>query len=903
MSATQARLGLAIGGAVIGGFFGVPGLGLAVGSIAGTLLFPGPDPPPALGPRLGDLNVQVSAYGNPIPLIFGTERVAGNIIWNSDIHERAHKNSSGSGGKGGSPQQESVTFSYDVDMAIALCVGPIIGIKRVWADDQLYYDFENPPHAKGIGAKIYFGSDDQLPSTLQEADKGVGNVPAYRGLAYIEFTRLQLDAFGNHIPTLHFEVIADGVPLNTVTEVLDDPENGGPGRIQIDPDTGFIWAARLLTDRIVVFNCNNGLNKICEISTQEAPLMLSYQPAFTAVNVDILGTVSTQLVQPRMFVGSHAPDAQEGSGLFGYATDGSCRVLTDIPAPMNDSNFCWPGMVHVDLDSINLQAANFGDGPTMINGVTNGACSFIVGFPLSPFSTGGGLGTPTSDNPAVLGKVEHTADIIQGNGVFYAIDWDGRLWEGRSTTNGGFTINKVIQATASFANLQNSVAFDPEEEMIYTKSNIFGANTWIKKWDTSFNLIWQFETTIAGDNNYDPRRIRYHEGVGDILVAGKGSLENITVRTIDKQSGGYKSSFEITSTRTIEDFRPFPGAPFAVGTFSSFPGGVMKFPLAQAGSSVSPTLASVVTRLVEKGVLTAADIDVTSITTPTVRGFKIAQRMPIRNAIQILLTAYFVDVTESDYKLKFVLRGTSPVVTVPPSDMAAHRDGAPVPSVLEDQRTQENELPKQLDVRFINFSTDYKIGVTTTRRLIGDSEQLRTLDLAIVFTPDEAKAINDVIMHNTWFERTSKAFTLGRKYLRLDPTDVITITSPDQGQINVRLNSISFSMPQMMQIQAAEDDSTVYSGFEFPAPVPLQPQPGLIDTPPVVLIIMDIPTLRDVDNNTGVYVVSYALGGPFGFSQVFHSTDGVSFAPVAGISNEGAVGFADERLTWEGSFN
>ena len=33
------------------------------------------------GPRLGELGVQTSSYGNPIPKLFGTMRVAGSVIW------------------------------------------------------------------------------------------------------------------------------------------------------------------------------------------------------------------------------------------------------------------------------------------------------------------------------------------------------------------------------------------------------------------------------------------------------------------------------------------------------------------------------------------------------------------------------------------------------------------------------------------------------------------------------------------------------------------------------------------------------------------------------------------------------------------------------------------------------
>ena len=728
-------------------------------------------------------------------------------------------------------------------------------------------------------------------------------MPAYRGRAYIQFNDLSLSAFNDSIPIFHFEVIADGNPTVPITEVIDDPNGGSRGRVLIDPETGFIWAARSGIDKIFVFSCDNGLNKICEIDHYQ-PLFLAYSPAFTAVDVDLLGTVTTTLVTPKVWAGSNAPDSQNDAILAGYATDGSCRELARFANPMQGRIFCWPGMVHFDESTVNLQGANFGNGPTLFSGVTNGACFFITTFPLGPFGTGGGLGDdPYNTNPAVLAGIEHTADIVQGGDFIYGIDGDGRLWKAKGSS-GGYTIVNVVLATASFVNQQNSVAYDPEEDAIYTKSNVFLGDTFIKKWDSDFNELWSFQVNYSGDNNYDVVRIRYHKSVGDVWALGRDTSLNNFARKINKQDGGFIEAFELSTTRHFDDFQPFPGAPFAIATFDSSPGGVAKIPLGNAAIEQSPTLAEVVTDLVERTeILTASDIDVTDLTTDTVRGYAIAQRMPIRNTLQKLMQAYFFDAVESDYLVKFIKRGQSPVMVVPPEDLDARREGQASGSPMLDERTQESELPRQLDIRFINTTSDYKAGVATQRRLIGDSQTPRTEDIPIIFTPDEAQQIVDTLLFNIWYERTPKQFSLSKRYLRLDPTDVITVTSQDQGAIDVRLTKVELSLPGLMQMEAKEEDASIYSGFSFPGAQPGQAQPGLLDTPPVALVIMDIPTLRDIDDNAGVYVVAYALGGSFRFAEVFHSIDNVNFVPRTAIGNEGGVGFSQSLLTWEGSFD
>lgn len=899
MSDQQARLGLVIGGGIVGSFFGVPGLGLAIGGIAGSLLFPGPDPPAQLGPQLGDLQVQVSAYGNPIPELFGSVRVAGNIIWNSDIREIAHKQSSSGGGKGGAPKQESITFSYEVDLQISLCKGTIDGIGRVWANDQLFYDFSNPPHAKGLNARIYFGTDTQLPDPLIEADKGVGNVSAHRGEAYIMLRRLDLTAFNNGIPTLHFEVHANGDPLIPVVEVPDDPFGGGFGRVAIDPDTGLIWATRSLTNQVDVFQCDNGLTRVCSHSGIITPTGISYMPSFVAVSVDFLGTVTSKTVQPKMWAASNTPDGL-GAQVLAFATDASCRVVETVDNPFNNSLFCWPGQCIVDLSSINLTGPVIGTGPTLLIGLTNGACTGLQTYGLNPLAISSSNPTPAdSSNPYNQLGGAYIADWISIDDGVAAVDSSGQLF---ILKGAGIEANTI--GLASFADLGHGITWDPEEQMIYTKIEFaLSSDGRIAKWDKNLNQIWEFDFKIDGDA-YAPVRIRYHQGVGDVWVVGRATGPVLKAKRINKEVGGYLDEFEIADFGFLDDFQPFPGAPFAIGTKFNAGGGVVKFPLGKGATADPPSLASVVSEIcLLSKTLTLADIDVTLLLPFTVRGYSIGKRQPVRAALQPLMQTYFFDAVESDDVIKFVPRGALPVITIPASDMNARRNISDPGDPLEQTRTQENELPTSLDLRFISLNTDYKIGVVQARRLITESQQVRTVDVPIVFMATEARSIVDVLIHNLWFERTKKTFTLSKRYFTLEPTDIVTITSPDQGQIDVRFNSVGMSLPNILDVEASEEDVSVYADFISPGAVGLQPQPGLLTTAPVVLIIMDTAQLRDADNNTGVYVVAYAIGGPYDVASVLQSTDGVIYGAGAIIQNEGNIGFAETQLTWEGSFS
>ena len=51
----------------------------------------------------GDLSVQTSSYGSPIPRVYGTMRVAGTVVWATDLQEEEAIDGGGKGGPGGRP--------------------------------------------------------------------------------------------------------------------------------------------------------------------------------------------------------------------------------------------------------------------------------------------------------------------------------------------------------------------------------------------------------------------------------------------------------------------------------------------------------------------------------------------------------------------------------------------------------------------------------------------------------------------------------------------------------------------------------------------------------------------------------------------------------------------------------
>lgn len=191
-------------GAVVGFFTPIgPVYGAQIGMLLGGAIDP-PKGPVINGPRLSDLSVQTSTYGAFIPRNYGTIAQSGNVFWLQGDKLTEVKTTT-SGGKGG-PSTTTNSFSYYATFAVGLCEGPIDGISRIWIGGQLWYDAGSSDVSAIIASNavastftLYTGTDTQLPDPLIQADRGVANTPAYRGIAYIVFNSLPLAKYSNSL--------------------------------------------------------------------------------------------------------------------------------------------------------------------------------------------------------------------------------------------------------------------------------------------------------------------------------------------------------------------------------------------------------------------------------------------------------------------------------------------------------------------------------------------------------------------------------------------------------------------------------------------------------------------------------------------------------------------------------
>jgi Putative phage tail protein len=202
-------------------------------------------------PAVAGLQIQTSAYGKVIPVVYGTTRLAPNLIWYGDFQAIAHQSnpsvgggkggSGGGGGKGGGGGP--VSYTYQASVALGLCEGPIGGIGAAWASKT-----ETSLAALGLG--LMSGAFSQAAwSYLSSAhpDQALG----YSGTAYVAGAAYQLDDNGQ-LPNHNFEV--QGFLAGTA-----------PGGIDADP-------SRVVADLLINAFCGAGFPaaRLADLSTYQA---------------------------------------------------------------------------------------------------------------------------------------------------------------------------------------------------------------------------------------------------------------------------------------------------------------------------------------------------------------------------------------------------------------------------------------------------------------------------------------------------------------------------------------------------------------------------------------------------------------------------------------------------------
>ena len=287
---------------------------------------------------------------------------------------------------------------------------------------------------------------------------------------------------------------------------------------------------------------------------------------------------------------------------------------------------------------------------------------------------------------------------------------------------------------------------------------------------------------------------------------------------------------------------------------------------ALSGSDIS--LASIVTELCARRGIT--DVDVSSID-DVVHGYIVTKQMSARAALEYLLGVFRIDVVERGPKLVFVKRGGAPVRTLTLDDIGAHEYGTDPVDPLTIERKQEVDLPETISVNFTDLANAYQSGSVVVHRQNTTSQQAVTLDItALALSPDEAARIADIAMQEAWVGRETYRFATIYRHADLEPTDVILL---DAGDVTYRMRiTRRTDKGGMIEWEAVADSA--YATTSVAVGGGAQSATQVATSARTDLVLMDIPILRDEDDDAGFYARLAPTGPRWRGATLFDRTHG-----------------------------
>jgi hypothetical protein len=192
----------------------------AIGIQVGSALFPGLVSPKQVIGKINETQIQGASQGASIATVFGNEsRIAGNIIYASGLKERKRTS-------GGVKRPRTETNSYSSTFVVLICKGPVLKLRKIFANSTLIYDDTGSSLVldKGINPdnlRVYLGTETQDRDPALFAIFGE-SCPAYRGQHIAVFEDFDTNPYGQTYPNLTFEVDAGACNLKLLCEAISE---------------------------------------------------------------------------------------------------------------------------------------------------------------------------------------------------------------------------------------------------------------------------------------------------------------------------------------------------------------------------------------------------------------------------------------------------------------------------------------------------------------------------------------------------------------------------------------------------------------------------------------------------------------------------------------------------------
>jgi hypothetical protein len=269
------------------------------------------------------------------------------------------------------------------------------------------------------------------------------------------------------------------------------------------------------------------------------------------------------------------------------------------------------------------------------------------------------------------------------------------------------------------------------------------------------------------------------------------------------------------------------------------------------------------------------------LTTMQIEGFTLSRLTSPREAIDMLVNVFPFNASEAGNSILFRGQDRLPLAAIDWNDLRAYGDGDSPGNKLERLRTDDLQLPREIKLSYQDVNRNFSKNTAVSSRQVSQSNSVQTSDLPVATEPCIMKKAAETAMATVISERNSYACTVPAKYLRLKAGDVVhlpvsateykvaRIIQLDVGKNLLLEMKLSDHVMSRSDIVSIADDSVAGAQQVIP----------FADTAGYV---MDVPSLDDTLQDTGVYVAFSPNTTNWSGGGLFRDTNSGSETPLFG---------------------
>ena len=286
------------------------------------------------------------------------------------------------------------------------------------------------------------------------------------------------------------------------------------------------------------------------------------------------------------------------------------------------------------------------------------------------------------------------------------------------------------------------------------------------------------------------------------------------------------------------------------------------------------------------------ELDLADIQGIEVAGYARTRVMAARDVIAPLRMIGFFDCVESGNQLRWPTRGKPPVATLSLEDLGAHVEGEDAPAAITTRKMQEIELPRRIRVHYLAPSRDYEPGEQVSpTRLTTSAVNETDLDLVAALDDTQAAQIAEIVWADAWRARWIHETAVDRKWMHLEPADAVLV--PVDGRLErMRIATLDDADVVLRRVELVRDDDGSYESAAVATPPLGLPPPRLQRIAATEIVALDLPPLRETDNDAGFFIAANPMdgGSKWDGAVIYRSADaGANWTQVGIINAPGAI--------------